>query len=295
MDKKIWMGLLIALVCLFTIGLSEDVEAATTKLDVINFTTGTIVSGTANFSCNLSYVPGVSSGAGINITWEAYGPDGSVMYNLTTKGNESANQSFFGILYDTTKLPDQDLYLRCKAWNYTPGNAFGLAVATSDYVQIVIDNTALSISPSSTVDDWNATTRCPKKTPLRWQFNASDDEQIDGDPVLYFLRDGENSVVYTHSFTFSRGGASTNYSTIPNNRTMTGLSDLPEDKYEWWLTYTDTDGTKYNTTRSELRVECDSAPGVTYEEATGEGVGTSNKVIALVVVLAALYFVFRKK
>lgn len=289
--KKIWMLGFLVFAILLVAGLSEEVNAATPTAAMANWSTGTKISGSANFSCRTA---NDLSGLARNVTFFYYASDSAVKYNLTRADNRSgpANRTGWDRAFDTTALTDGDYWVACRIHNKSTGNKFGNVLATSSYVQVVIDNSVLQLAYSSTASGYNTTTKCPVANPLYINTNQSGQEQIDTS-VLYFLRKGERSVDYTHSFGLTEGTAAKNY-TNPSNYTINTLSILPNDDYEWWITYEDTDGTPYNTTRQETKIQCISGaiPPEVIEKETGAV--ASKTWIIIIIGVAIFYFWFIK-
>ena len=260
MKKEYMKYLLIPLFLIIFLSInSEPAEAAESAVVVTwNNVTNTVYPGTMNLTVNISNILG-AAGAGIcNVSFYATGQD-STQLLLSTVANDTANanQTMFDFEWDTTAWPDQIYQLDAIAANCSDTLADG-GDATA-LTAVVTDNANLVMTWETTTSNYNNTIGgfCPKDSTLYFGISGSDDEMINANPTLYFKSKG-TTATYTNSYTVTRGAASLNYTTTVNN-TFTSLFSLPQDTYYVWVTYTDTDGTNYDTAQLDIDIKCDGS------------------------------------
>lgn len=282
--------MLFAVLILLSVG---SVEALYSKCEWHNVTgtIGTIsditVRGHLNMTVNITKSGnGDAHNGTYNVTFYATGQDGTKMTLSTTANNTgNTNQTMFEYEWDTNLVNDQSYTISAQCCIYA-----GCSDIDTDATNIVIDNAPLNMSWSSSAQALNNTIQCPLASDvLRFRVNqTTPSEQINGDPVLYFRRFGTREV-FTHQFTVSRTGATTNYSDM-SNYSISSTYALPEDLYTWWITYRDTDGDYYNSTINEFEIDCvtHKTPPAVIEELTR--VDGKNIVVAFLIILGIVLF-----
>lgn len=286
MEKKISRYLLLPLLFIFLVALSSEEATATTV--VFNNVSAGNYDGTMNMTVNISGVVGIIDAGIANVTFYATGQDG-VKITLGVATNNSDNQTMFELEYDTTGMPDQSYSFDAIATNNS--DAISAGASATQVTGVVFDNADLTMTLEATASGYDATTKCLKDGALDFNIAQSSDEQINADPILYFKRNGHASG-FSHSFTISRVAASNNFTTT-SNVTVRSLI-LPQDKYDWWVQYQDTDTTFYNTTLGTIKIDC-NAGGVPREIAESGKRASPNLGIALLIAAAAWFLLFKGK